>query len=80
MVHYGPFSSNAFADYLASKGMAANVACCISSVLGFARKTQMRFVTEHVIQDIKDDCFYGLKLSDEDLDLLRKICKEWREE
>lgn len=80
MVHYGPFSFNEFADYLASKGMATNVACCISAGLGFAKKIQLRFVTEQVIEDIKDDCFDGVKLSDEDLDLLRKICKEWREE
>ena len=80
MVHYGPFSFNEFADYLASKGMATNVACCISAGLGFAKKTQLRFVTEQVIEDIKDDCFDGVKLSDEDLDLLCKICKEWREE
>jgi hypothetical protein len=80
MVHYGPFSFNEFADYLASKGMTTNVACCISTGLGFAKKTQLRFVTEQVIQDIKEDCFDALKVSDEDLDLLRKICQEHKEE
>ena len=80
MVHYGPFSFNEFADYLARKGMATNVACCISTGLGFAKKSQLRFVSEQVIEDIKEDCFEGLKLSDEELEQLRKIRKEWKEE
>lgn len=75
-----PFSFSEFSDYLASKGMDRNVACYISDGLGLTKKEQLRFVTEHVIQDIQEECFDHLKVSDENLDLLRKICQEYKEE
>ena len=48
-------SSNGFIDYLSSKGMDKNVARRISEELELTCKTQLRFVTHRMIQDIREE-------------------------
>lgn len=73
-------TENDFVAYLVSHGMGMNVARSTSAALGFTESRQLRFVTEEVIQDIRELFFDDLVLSDYHLDELNKICQVYRDE
>jgi hypothetical protein len=73
---------NTFTEYLFVGGMERVTAYCLSEFFEMKCWTQMRFITQSVIDDIERVCFSDasgdLVLSAEELDQLRMICEFYR--
>ena len=73
---------NTFAEYLFNAGMERDTAYRLSEFFEMKCRTQLRFITQRVIDDIEQGCFSDaggvLVLSAEELDDLRTICEFYR--
>ena len=73
---------NTFAEYLFNAGMERDTAYRLSEFFEMKCRTQLRFITKSVIDDIEGGCFSDaggdLVLSAEELDQLRTICEFYR--
>lgn len=73
---------NTFAEYLFDGGMQRDTAHRLSEFFEMKCRTQLRFITQSVIDEIEGGCFGDasgdLVLSAEELDQLRTICEFYR--